>query len=107
VPNSAYRAFDIAVEDISGDVLIVYGKFAVADTSVYYRIWMRLILVFGTIPTGLASSVINWVKLVPRTGSDDMMLSFKQRRLWPACNTMEWLRFRYNLKKYYFINSNC
>ncbi|MBI4010410.1 MAG: hypothetical protein HY361_04470, partial [Candidatus Aenigmarchaeota archaeon] len=75
VRNSAYRAFDIAVEDISGEVLIVYENSSTADTTIQYVIWN------GTgyssqqnITTGMASSAVNWAALFPRTGTDEIML---------------------------------
>lgn len=75
VLNSAYRAFDIAVEDVSGDVLIVYENSSTADTVIQYRIWNSSgYSAEMNISTGLASAVINWVQLVPRRGADDIML---------------------------------
>ncbi|MBI4153161.1 hypothetical protein HY497_01440 [Candidatus Woesearchaeota archaeon] len=76
VPNSAYRAFDIAVEDISGDVLIVYENSSLAtNNGLAYRVWN------GTGYSGelhldstLTSSPINWVQSTHRTGTDEIMV---------------------------------
>ncbi|MBI1968779.1 hypothetical protein HYS49_02615 [Candidatus Woesearchaeota archaeon] len=75
VLNSNSRAFDIAVEDISGDALIVYEDSSAADTSIRYQIWNgSQYSDQNTLVTGLASSPIRWVRLVQRPGTDDMML---------------------------------
>ncbi len=74
VPNSAYRAFDIAVEDLSGDALIVYETSSTADTTIAYRMWNGSYSAESTLTTGLGSLAINWVQLVSRRGADDIML---------------------------------
>jgi len=78
VPNSAYRAFDIAIEDVSGDVLVVYeNSSAATNNGAAYRVWN------GTsfsseypINTLLAASAIQWIQLTPRAGSNDIMVLF-------------------------------
>ena len=75
VLNSNSRAFDIAVEDVSGDALVVYESSSVSDTAVQYRIWNgSQYSAENTLVTGLVSSPIRWVRLVQRPGTDDMML---------------------------------
>lgn len=74
-PNAAHRAFDIAVEDVSGDVLVVYENSSAANNVVSYIIWN------GTgysdsypLVTGIDSSAVSWVSLTSKTGTDDIML---------------------------------
>ncbi len=76
VPNSAHRAFDVAVEDVSGDALIVYENSSL-DTNhgLAYRIWN------GTsysdelpLDSTLADSSIHWVQSTPRKGGDEIMV---------------------------------
>lgn len=75
VLNSNSRAFDIAIEDVSGDVLIVYENNSLADTVIPYRIWNGTgYSSLQTLVTGLPSSPIRWVQLDSRRGSDDIML---------------------------------
>jgi len=75
ISNSAYRAFDIGVEDISGNILIVYETSSVADTTISYTIWNgQNYSSPTTLNTGLGSAVINWIELVPHVGSNDIML---------------------------------
>ena len=75
VLNSNSRAFDIAIEDISGEALIVYENLSTADTVISYRIWNgSRYSDQNTLVTGLPSSQIRWVSLTPRRGSDDIML---------------------------------
>jgi len=38
-PNAAYRAFDIAVEDLSGDALIAYAILSAAALNISYIVW--------------------------------------------------------------------
>jgi hypothetical protein len=74
IQNSAQRAFDIGIEDISGDALVMYETSSTADTTVAYRIWNGSQLsAQNTVSTGLASSPVRWVSLVPRAGHDDIM----------------------------------
>jgi hypothetical protein len=74
VPNSAYRAFDVAIEEISGDVLVVYENSATDDNFIQYRIWNG---------SGWSSEfnishnlveAIGWVKLTSRPRTDQIML---------------------------------
>ena len=65
VTNANYRGFDIAIEDVSGDVLIVYENSSAATNNVLaYRIWNGTS--YGTeqrLDTPLAKSSIVWVAL--------------------------------------------
>ncbi len=75
ISNSAFRAFDIGVEDISGKSLIVYEGRSTADDIISYRTWNGTDYSSETnFSTGLTSSVFNWVKLVPQLKSNSMML---------------------------------
>src|SRR3989344_6148323 len=75
VTNANYRGFDIAIEDVSGDVLIVYENSSAASNNVLaYRIWNGT--GYGTeqrLDTLLVNSPIVWVQLTSRRGSDDIM----------------------------------
>jgi len=73
-PNSAQRAFDIAVEDVSGDVLIVYENSSAANNVLSYRIWNGTYTTQRTLVTGLSGSPVHWVQASPRKGADDVML---------------------------------
>jgi len=76
IENSAYRAFDIAYEDISGDALIVYeNSNDPGNNDVAYRIWN------GTgysneiiLDTNMSNGEVYWVELIPKRGTDDIML---------------------------------
>jgi uncharacterized membrane protein YgcG len=73
--NSAYRGFDIAYEDLSGDALIVYENNNVADSIVGYRIWNGTAYTAeANLTTGLASGEVLWVSLIENIGSDSIML---------------------------------
>jgi hypothetical protein len=75
IPNSAYRAFDIAIEDVSGDVLIVYENGTGTDSNIYYRIWNGTgYSTEQTLTTTLAANAIAWVSLIPKRGADNIML---------------------------------
>ena len=76
IENSAYRAFDISYEDISGDALIVYeNSNDPGNNDVAYRIWN------GTgysneiiLDTNMSNGEVYWVELIPKRGTDDIML---------------------------------
>ena len=74
VPNAAQRAFDIAVEDVSGDVLIVFENSSAANNVVSYRVWNGSYSELQTIATGIDASAVAWVSLVPKKGTAEMML---------------------------------
>ena len=75
IPNAGYRAFDIAYEQASGDALIVYETSTAADQTVAYRIWNgSSYSAEQTLTTGVTASAINWVELVSRFDSDEIML---------------------------------
>ncbi len=75
IPNSALRAFDIGIEDISGDALIVYEGSTAVDSIVYYRIWNGTgYSAEQTLTTSLTGAAIGWVSLTPKLNSDQMML---------------------------------
>jgi hypothetical protein len=76
--NSAYRAFDIAYEDGSGDALIVYETSSSVDNTIAYRTWDgtsysgESTLTLGFTDT---TTITNWISLVPRNNkTDDIML---------------------------------
>ena len=74
VPDAATRGFDIAVEDISGDVLIVYENDTTINRILHFRIWNGSnYSAEQTLNTNI-SGAVNWVKLVPKMGSDEIML---------------------------------
>jgi hypothetical protein len=74
VPNSATRAFDIGIEEISGNALIVYENSSVSDQRLKYRIWNgSAYSAEQTLNTNISGG-INWVKLVPKTNSNHIML---------------------------------
>ena len=73
--NSAYRGFDIAYEDLSGDALIVYENSDAADSIIGYRTWDGTSYSAETnLTTLLASGEVHWISLVENIGSDDIML---------------------------------
>ena len=74
--NSNSRGFDLAVEDVSGEVLIAYeNSSALANSDLEYRIWNgSLYSAPQLLRAPLANSPIRWVKIFPRAGSDDIML---------------------------------
>ncbi|PIZ50896.1 hypothetical protein COY27_05430 [Candidatus Woesearchaeota archaeon CG_4_10_14_0_2_um_filter_33_13] len=75
VPNSAFRSFDIAYEDVSGRALIVYETSSVADSTVAYRLWNGTAYsTQQTLTTSLSSSPISWISLISQKGSDQIML---------------------------------
>ncbi|HLC19388.1 MAG TPA: Ig-like domain-containing protein [Candidatus Nanoarchaeia archaeon] len=78
VSNSAFRAFDIAIEDVSGDVLVVYeNSSAATNNGVAYRIWNGTSFSSEySITTLLANSPLRWIQLTPRAGSNDIMALF-------------------------------
>ena len=77
VPNSAYRAFDIGIEDISGKVLIVYEDSVANDNAIKYRTWdgtsysaeNSLSLGFTS-----ANTATTWLKLASKSGTNNIML---------------------------------
>ncbi|MCK4997374.1 hypothetical protein KAS08_03640 [Candidatus Pacearchaeota archaeon] len=74
VPNSAYRAFDIEYEGISGNALIVYESSSVADSNLAYRLWNGTGYSSEQILTTPFSNTVHWVSLVSKTGTNDIML---------------------------------
>ncbi|MCK4997331.1 hypothetical protein KAS08_03425, partial [Candidatus Pacearchaeota archaeon] len=74
VVNSAYRAFDIEYEGVSGDALIVYENSSAANSVLTYRIWNGTGYSSEQTLTTLLSNAVHWVSLVSKTGTDDVML---------------------------------
>lgn len=74
VPNAALRAFDIGIEDISGNALIVYENFSVADNIVKYRIWNGTGYSAEQNLVMNITAVVNWVQLIEKPGTDTIML---------------------------------
>jgi hypothetical protein len=75
VPNSAYRSFDLAYEQTSGDTLIVYENSGANNDIIAYRTWNGTdFSAEQTLSTGIASSTFNWIEMVPKENSDDIMI---------------------------------
>jgi len=74
VPNSAFRAFDVAYEEISGDALIVFESNAGTDSNITYRIWNGSAYSDPVNITLGTPGPTNWVFLASRMGSDEIML---------------------------------
>ena len=75
VVNSNSRAFDIDVEDVTGDVLIVYDNLSQGvDSAFHYRLWDGTSYSDEvTVTTELSSSNFAWVSLQRKEGTDDIM----------------------------------
>lgn len=70
VPNAARRGFDVAYENLSGRGLVVYS---VGTSNPQYRVWSSNGWSSpGSINVG-ANSVIQWVRLVSRPGTNEIM----------------------------------
>jgi len=76
IPNSAFRGFDIAYEQVSGDALIVYENLTAADdSSIFFRFWNGTgYTAQQTLATSMFGADVNWITLVPRSNADDIML---------------------------------
>ncbi len=71
--NAGERGFDLELEDVSGDALLVYSN---DDANPLFRTfsngaWSQDAPVF---PAALGTGSVLWVELVPRAGSDDVAL---------------------------------
>jgi exosortase family protein XrtG len=80
----AYRCFDVAYENSSGKVLVVYGKSGGANTQVYYRegTWNAGTLHYDwtvetsfTFNTSYLSGSLRWLVLANELNSDEMILT--------------------------------
>ncbi|RLG60380.1 hypothetical protein DRN86_02675 [Candidatus Geothermarchaeota archaeon] len=75
-PDSTYRPFDIAYEQNSGRCMVVY--YDGAPGQVAYRVWSSTAGAWSVnetiIDLGTFSGVVNWVRLEPRPGTNEMML---------------------------------
>ena len=69
----ASRGFDIAYEQVSGRLMVVYRD--AADTSrVYYSTWTAANGWSGRLNTGVTvAGTIQWLKLTPKPGYDEMI----------------------------------
>ena len=76
IPNVAHRAFDLRVEDVSGDTLIVYENSSLGtNNQVAYRIWNGVNFSTETLlSTELANDAVEWVQLTSRPKTDAIML---------------------------------
>jgi hypothetical protein len=74
--NSAYRSLDIAYEDISGDALIVFENGSTGnDNDVAYTIWNGTgYAITQSLDSTLVDTDFRWVELVPRQGTDQIMV---------------------------------
>ncbi|MBI4016217.1 MAG: hypothetical protein HY363_00815 [Candidatus Aenigmarchaeota archaeon] len=73
--NANTRAFDIAVEDISGRVLIVYENTSTADNNIAYRLWNGTGYSEERLIDGLSGGgAVQWVRAVSRKGTNDVMI---------------------------------
>ncbi len=81
--NDAYRGFDIAYEQNSGDAIVIYETSTTANQTVGFRTWNGTVWSGETllsIPTGV-NNTSNWIKLEPRSGSDEIMLVIQDSNL--------------------------
>ncbi len=75
VPNAAYRSYDLAYEQTSGDALIVYENSNGNDGLLAYRTWNGTdYTAEQTYDTGMAAASFNWFELVERDDSNDIMV---------------------------------
>ncbi len=73
--NSTQRPFDIAIEQISGDVLIVYENSSNDDPTIAYRIWNGTeYSAEQTLTTSLTDSSVHWISLTAKKDTDKIML---------------------------------
>ncbi len=88
--TSASRSFDLAYEQLSGDALTVYGKSGSSLPS--YRTWDHASSTWSAealVPATLnTASAIAWVRLVPRPGSNEILLLYQD--LSGAVNALVW-----------------
>jgi len=90
IASSTKQCFDIAYESLTGKAMFIWGDATATDQ--YYRIWSGTTLTLTTPPTLLdipaAGGVGEWVRLVPRPNSDELMYGVQDaaRNL----NTRKW-----------------
>ncbi|MFH1415963.1 MAG: lamin tail domain-containing protein [Elusimicrobiota bacterium] len=74
---SAYRCFDISYEQNTGRCLVVYYNGTAGEVS--YRLWSSTasawVIPETALPLGTLTGAVNWVRLEPRTGTNEIMLA--------------------------------
>jgi len=87
------KAIDVAYEQDSGRAMFIWGS--VTSTDQYYRIWNGTSLTSNTLLDIAASGgVANWVELVARPGSDELMYGVLDAGA--DLNTRRWLGSAWN-----------
>lgn len=84
--NTLRKAVDVAYEQNSGDVMFIWADDIATD--MYYRIWDGSTLSSNQLLDIPAAGVGDWVRLVPRLGSDELM--FGVQDLNADLNTRKW-----------------
>lgn len=84
VPNAASRSYDVAYENLSGRGMVVYSTNGVYPQ---YRIWNGANWSTQTAITNLdATGPIRWVRLIPKRGSNEIMLMARWQTTPPTRN---------------------
>ncbi|MCI0550841.1 MAG: Ig-like domain-containing protein, partial [Anaerolineae bacterium] len=73
-PNTAQRGFDVAIEDVSGDMLVVYENSTGANSVVAFRTWNGSAYSSEGTITLNATAAVNWIRAIPRPGTDEIMV---------------------------------
>ncbi len=83
------KAIDVAYEQISGRAMFIWGDTVATDQ--YYRIWNGSSLTANTLLDIPASGgVANWIKLVSRPNSNELLYGVQDANTTPDLNTSRW-----------------
>lgn len=83
------KAIDVAYEQTSGRAMFIWGD--ATSTDQYYRIWDGTALTANTLLDIPASGgVANWVKLVSRPSSNELLYGVQDAHSSPDLNTRKW-----------------
>jgi len=83
------KAIDVAYEQISGRAMFIWGDTTVTDQ--YYRIWDGSNLTANTLlDTPGSAGIANWIRLVSRPNSNELMYGVQDGHTSPDLNTSRW-----------------